>query len=154
MNNNGGRKVSSTVMYNEDWTESRLDLYAAGLSTLCLIHCLALPLLASLLPLAGQLSENELVHQGLVLLAAPATLWAGWRSLSTNGGLPFIVAAFSGLGLLLLAAFIDALSTFEQPMTVIGALLLASAHFWRWARYRQRSLLRNVISEADDLSGE
>ena len=131
--------------------DGRLDLYAAGLSTLCLIHCIGLPLLAALLPVAGQLSENELVHRILVLLAAPATLWLGWKTLPIKGALPFIVAGFSGLALLLLAAFVDAVSAYERSLTVTGAVLLASAHLWRWARFRVAPQ-REKPFEVDDLS--
>ena len=132
--------------------EGFLDLYATGLSALCLIHCLVLPLFVSLLPLAGQLSENALVHRLLVLLAAPATFWAGWRSLSMIGGQFFIVVAMGGLGLLMSAAFVDALSAYELGMTVTGALLLASAHLWRWARHRRGARRQHETCEADDLS--
>ena len=115
---------------------SGLDLCAAALSILCLIHCAALPLLAALLPLAGQLSENEMVHRALALLAVPPSLGAIRKAWPTEGFGPFIVAAPSGLVLLLLAAFVEAASAYETPMTVAGALLLGSAHLWRWARYR------------------
>ena len=115
---------------------SRLDLCAASLSTLCLIHCAALPLLATLLPLAGQLSENEMVHRVLALLAVPASLGAIRKALPAPGSLPFIVAALSGLALLLLAAFVEVASAYEQPTTIIGALLLGGAHLWRWTRHR------------------
>ena len=117
---------------------SPLDLYAAGLSTLCLIHCLALPLLVTLLPLAAHFAENELVHQVLVLLAAPASLWVIRKVWSTKGGGLFIGAALIGLGLLLLGAFVGAVAAYEEPITVAGAVLLGSAHLWRWLRYRGR----------------
>ena len=128
-----------------------LDLYAAGLSTLCLLHCLALPLLASLLPLVGQWFGNEFVHRALVLAAAPATFWVAWRFPRTKGNQPFLVVAFSGLGLLLLVAFVDAVSAYEQPITVAGALLLASAHLSRWAGHRRGALPCAESSESDDL---
>ena len=115
---------------------SPLDLYAAGLSTLCLIHCLALPFLATLLPLAALFAENELVHQVLVLLAAPASLWVIRKVWSTKGSGLFIGAALIGLGLLLLGAFVGAVAAYEEPITVAGAILLGSAHLWRWLRYR------------------
>jgi len=120
-----------------------VDLYAAGLSTLCLLHCLALPLLASLLPIAGQLSENEALHRGLVLLAAPATLWVVWRSLQAKGGRLFLLLGPTGLGLLTLAAFAPPFSAYERPMTVIGALVLAAAHLWRLARHHRSLALRH-----------
>ncbi len=113
-----------------------VDVYATTLSLLCLLHCLALPLLTTFLPLAGQLSENELIHQVMVLLAAPATLWAVWNSLPKAATLwPFIVGACFGLTLLLLAGFIEAFATYETWLTVVGALCLASAHIWRWSRH-------------------
>ncbi|MEO0997215.1 MAG: MerC domain-containing protein [Pseudomonadota bacterium] len=115
-----------------------LDLYAAGLSTLCLIHCLALPLVATLLPLAANFAESELVHMALVLLAAPVSLWVVRKAWSTGGSGLFVGAALTGLGLLLLGAFVGAVAVYEEPLTVAGAVLLGSAHLWRWLQYRGR----------------
>lgn len=115
-----------------------LDLYAAGLSTLCLVHCLALPILATLLPFAAYFAENELVHQVLVLLALPVSLWVVRKVWSSAGSGPFVAAALTGLGLLLLGAFVGPVSAYEVPITVVGAVLLGSAHLWRWLRYRSR----------------
>lgn len=117
---------------------SSLDLYAVGLSTLCLIHCLALPFLATLLPLAAHFAENELVHQVLVLLAAPVSLWVVRKAWSTEGGGLFAGIALTGLGLLLLGAFVGAVAAYEEPITVAGAVLLGAAHSWRWLRHRGR----------------
>jgi len=113
-----------------------VDLYAAALSFLCLLHCLALPLVTTFLPLAGQLSENELVHQVMVLLAAPATVWAVRKSRPNAQALwPFMACAAFGLLLLLLAGFVHAFHAYETGLTVVGALCLASAHIWRWFRH-------------------
>ncbi len=114
----------------------RLDLLAIGLSTLCLIHCLALPVLASALPFAAHFSENELVHKLLVLMAAPVSLIVVRTARSAGGSGLFVVAALAGLGLLFLGAFVSALSAYEELITVAGAILLASAHLWRWLRHR------------------
>ena len=53
------------------------DVSAIALSGLCLLPCLALPLLAALLPLFGTWSEAEGVHGVFVLIAVPAlaVLW-------------------------------------------------------------------------------
>lgn len=112
----------------------RLDLYAAGLSALCLLHCLALPLLVTIMPLAALAAENELVHQILVIAAVPVSLRVIWRTLATRGNRLFVGAALGGLGLLLLAAFGEAVSAYEEPITVVGGLLLGSAHLWHWRR--------------------
>ena len=59
---------------------ARLDLYAVGLSTLCLLHCLALPVLVALMPMAAQAAESELVHRALVVAAVPVSLWVIWKT--------------------------------------------------------------------------
>ena len=117
-------------------TTARLDLYAAGLSTLCLLHCLALPLLVSLMPLAAQAAESELAHRVLVVAAVPVSLRVIWKILPAAGNGLFVGAALSGLGLLLVAAFVEALSAYEEPLTVAGGVLLGSAHLWHWTQQR------------------
>lgn len=111
-----------------------LDLYAMSLSGLCLVHCLALPLMASLLPLLGQLSEWEWVHRALVLLAAPVTLWVIWLSRIDQHLRWFRRLAMAALLLLLAAAFSERLAAWEEPLTILGATLLGGSHLLRWRR--------------------
>ncbi len=113
---------------------ARLDLYAIGLSTLCVLHCLALPLLVVLMPVAAQFSESELVHQVLVIAAVPVSLRVIWKTRPVKDNRPFVGAALVGLGLLLLAAFVETVSRYEESITVTGAALLGSAHLWHWKR--------------------
>ena len=105
--------------------------------SLCLIHCIALPLAVTLFPIAGLISGDELVHKILVLLAAPATIWLVYKASIGDRNLVFIVTALSGLALLLIAAFIEVLSTFETPLTLLGATVLGFSHLQRWLRLRQ-----------------
>ncbi len=123
---------------------SHVDLYAVGLSILCLIHCLALPALVVLLPLAAQLSDNPFVHRLLVLLAVPVSLWAIRRAAAVDGSGPFMGVALTGLGLLLVAAFAGLAPAYEESLTVAGALLLGAAHLWRWRRYRGKYPVRQI----------
>lgn len=113
---------------------ARFDLYAVGLSTLCVIHCVALPLLVALMPMVAQAAQSELVHKVLVIVAVPVSLRVIWKARPVAGNALFIGAASVGLGLLLLAAFLEALSAYEEPLTVAGGVLLASAHLWHWLR--------------------
>ena len=115
---------------------SRLNLVAAALSTLCIIHCLALPLLISVLALSVPFTENETVHITLVLLAAPATLWVIYRSRSQRHFRLFIATASTGLIVMLAGTFVHPLERFEEPMTVAGALILVTAHLWHWSALR------------------
>ena len=112
----------------------RLDLYAVGLSTLCLLHCVALPVLAALMPVLGQAAENELVHRVLAVSAVPVSLRVIWKTRPLNRNRLFVGAALLGLALLLLPAFVEAVSAYEEPITVAGGVLLASAHIWHWLR--------------------
>ena len=113
---------------------ARLDLYAVGLSTLCVLHCVALPVLVALMPMVGQAAENELVHRVLAVAAVPVSLRVIWKTRPLSDNRLFVGAALLGLGLLLLGAFMEALSAYEEPITVAGGVLLASAHIWHWLR--------------------
>lgn len=114
-----------------------LDASAITLSGLCLIHCLALPALAVVLPLAGLRAEQEWVHQVFALSALPVTAFAMTRPFHDGARTSFILLAGTGLALLIGAAFIEGLHDFETPLTVTGALLLATAHIRRWRRQHE-----------------
>ena len=133
-----------------DSGSARLNLCAVGLSTLCLLHCIALPILITVLPVAAQAAENELVHQALVLAAVPVSLRVVWKTLPLDGNRLFVGAALGGLGLLLLAAFVEAVSQYEQPITVAGGALLGSAHLWHWMRRCGGSVTRRLPAEPDE----
>ncbi len=104
-----------------------LDMASMGLSGLCVAHCLALPFLVAALPFLGIFSQNELVHQVLVSIAAPLSVLALWRS---GGWRKIVVVApmAAGLAMLAAAAFIPDLEPVEAPLSVVGALLVAAAH--------------------------
>lgn len=112
------------------------DLCAVALSSACLLHCLALPLLASALPLLSHFSESHTVHVALVMMAAPITLWIVWDVLKSGGGRLFALVALTGLSLMLLAVLVPVLEQFEVELTVAGVLLLGGAHLWRWNHHR------------------
>ncbi len=117
---------------------SALDVSAVGLSSLCLVHCLLLPVASAALPLAGALAEAEWVHRVLVLMALPITAFAIMRHRDAPMRLVFIAPACLGLSLLLAAAFAEPLHAFETQLTVAGALLLATTHMGRWASRHAR----------------
>lgn len=113
---------------------SPLDASAVGLSTACLLHCLALPVAAAVLPALGVVADNEWIHRGFVLVAMVVTGLALVRSMS-GARWAFIPLAIVGLALLIAGAFLEPMEAHETPLTVAGALILASAHIWRWRRH-------------------
>ena len=109
-----------------------IDASAITMSGLCLVHCLALPLMAALLPLAGVAAEAEWLHKVFVAVAIPLSGFAVLRGATGRGRAGFVILATSGLALLVSAAFVEALHDIETPLTVSGALLLVGAHVRRW----------------------
>jgi hypothetical protein len=114
-----------------------IDASAITLSGLCLIHCLVLPLAVAFLPIAGVVAEAEWVHKMFVVTAMPISAWAIVRSDQMSGRAVFVLLASVGLSLLVAAAFIEPLQNLETPLTVLGALMLASAHILRWRFHRK-----------------
>jgi hypothetical protein len=114
-----------------------LDASAVALSGLCLLHCLALPLLATLLPLFGAWAHAEWVHVLFVAVALPLSGQALWRA-QRRHPVPALAwaGAALGLGLLLAGAFGWAGAAAETPLTVAGSLLLAGVHGWNALRHR------------------
>lgn len=96
------------------------------LSFLCLIHCLALPWLAVLMPMAPLLDESA--HLYLFLLLAPIAAFAAWQGLRKHGkSKPAIYLSF-GLALAAMALLAPIGESLEILLTVIGSLLLISGH--------------------------
>ena len=111
------------------------DASAATLSSLCIVHCIGLPLFTTLLPIASLFSEEEGLHLTMVLLAVPVTLWVVFVEVKTRRSTMFIAPALLGLALMLSAVFVGALSAYELHLTVVGGVTLAAAHLWRWTHH-------------------
>lgn len=113
------------------------DKLAIGLSLLCTIHCLALPLILVLLPSMVALQpDNEAFHAWMVVAVLPSSIYAltlGCK-LHQRYGL-FIIGAF-GLMLLVLGLVLGEErigETTEKIITVLGASFVAVGH---WFNYR------------------
>ena len=108
------------------------DKAAISLSGLCLVHCLALPLLVAFYPVAFVLAlSEEFFHWAMVMMAIPistTSLFVGCQKHEKRQ-----VLLVGGLGLVLLVApFAVSHEVTDEQMevvvTVLGALLLATAH--------------------------
>lgn len=107
-----------------------LDRLSIGLSVLCLIHCMALPLVIAVLPFAANLGlESEAFHMNLLLTAIPISSFAFWRGFRCHGNVR--VLAFGSLGLFFMAiALLPQMHVHESMLTMFGVISLASAHFF------------------------
>jgi MerC mercury resistance protein len=115
-----------------------LDLTAVGLSGLCLVHCLALPLVVALLPFLAQYSDGHLHLQMLaaVLPLSALALTVGYRRhrdrrILTAGCIAMLLltigatVAHAQLGL-----------TADRAFTMAGSLTLAMTHYFNATRAR------------------
>ena len=102
-----------------------------GLSLLCLVHCLALPLLAASLPAAALLmAHSTATHLALLAVALPLGLVVLWRGRRQAGPWPLWLG---GAGFALMAAAI-ALPALDQPLTIAGVALVMGGHLLNWRR--------------------
>ena len=104
-----------------------------------MVHCLGLPLLTAVLPLASVFGGNEEVHLVMVVLAVPVTAWVVFSEFSDNRNMRFIAAACIGIGLMISTIAVPVFEPYETIITVIGGTLLAGAHLWRWFRNKSHS---------------
>ncbi|GGE75954.1 MerC domain-containing protein [Sphingomonas prati] len=106
-----------------------LDTVAAMLSSLCLLHCIAIPVAIALLPaFALAIPDLPWLHAALLVVAVPASglaLWRGWRVHHDR-----VPATVGALGLAIMATALLAVphSLTEVSLTVGGGLLVATGH--------------------------
>jgi hypothetical protein len=106
-----------------------LDRFAIGLSSLCLLHCLAAPLLLLLLP-AVSFALPASFHIWMLLAAIPVSVLALRSGHRNHRQMMPTFAAVFGLCLLGFGAIFIATAKLELLVTVAGAICLAAAHFW------------------------
>lgn len=108
----------------------RLDRWAIWLSAACVVHCLAVTILAAALSTAGGLLGSPLIHEaGLVAAVLLAAVAFGRGLLAHRRALPLILG---GLGLTAMTAAIFVSHAgghrLETILTIGGVVLLATGH--------------------------
>jgi hypothetical protein len=106
---------------------------AATASILCLAHCLALPVLILVLPVAaGIFVGSDLFHIVMLALVTPLALVAFWLGYRRHGDVrPMLIGGLglAGLGLAVLPGFSEQV---ETAVTTASSLVLVIAHVWNW----------------------
>lgn len=116
------------------------DKLAIGLSGLCLLHCLALPLFIILIPSIASLPlAQEAFHLWMVLAVIPTSLYALTLGCKKHNQISLV-----GYGIVGLTALISALvfghqlgEAGEKVMTTIGAFIIAFAHLKNYRLCKQ-----------------
>jgi hypothetical protein len=117
---------------------SWLDGFAIGASALCLVHCLALPLIFAVAPAATRLlGMPAWFHVAAFAVAVPASALAMLRGYRLHGVLLPVIFATLGLFLLGLGALAGFRLFLETGVTVAGSLILAAGHLRNWRLQRR-----------------
>lgn len=111
---------------NKIW--DKIGICASGL---CLIHCLATPILLLVFPtLKLTLLESHIVHEIFALVVISSILIAVYPHCKKHGHTDIIAIAFGGVAFVVAALlFHDLPSSIADSLTIIGSILLIIAHF-------------------------
>jgi len=111
------------------------DRVGIGLSGICAIHCLLVPVIVALLPLWPAFEEfHEYTHLIFFIAISPAV----YLSLRRRHSSPKItILLLSGLGVIFIAWYLnDQLGEYgEAGITLVGSILLISGH---WMNYKSK----------------
>jgi len=121
-----------------------LDKAAVTLSGLCLLHCLLLPVIITVLPFFGQFSERHL-HAEMLVIVLPISLIALTIGFRRHADKRVVGWGIAGLLLLIVGATL-AHNLYgivaDRMLTITGSVILAVAH------YRNSRLSRNCRAPA------
>ncbi|MEH6789014.1 MerC domain-containing protein [Parasphingorhabdus sp.] len=107
---------------------------AISASLLCLVHCLALPVLLLVLPgLLGIFAQSELFHAAVFLVFAPFAAIAFLIGYRSHGQAVPAMLGLAGLVCLAVALVPGLGEQGEYWITITGSLLLVTGHLLNWA---------------------
>jgi drug/metabolite transporter (DMT)-like permease len=114
------------------------DQAAIALSAVCIVHCLAVPVLIAVLPIAA-LSFGDATHfHALMLWLVVPTSVAGFGlGFRVHRRLGLVLLGAAGVAVLVAAALWGHSvwrESFEIGVSVVGGLILAAAH---WLNFRE-----------------
>jgi hypothetical protein len=115
--------------------QRRGDSAGIMLSGVCLLHCLAAPAIAAVIPalaFAGGHQWDYAVHWSLLLVAAPVSAWTLRQGRKSHGRNRWVVLGAMGLLLMLSGVVLHTPAHTERWLTVAGVLVLAAAHVLNW----------------------
>lgn len=118
------------------------DGLAIGLSVLCAIHCLALPLVLGLLPSLMALPlQSEAFHFWMVIVVIPTSLYALTLGCKRHKRYQVVGLGIAGLSCLLLALALEHSlgEVGEKVLTLAGAALISLGHYFNYRLCQQHN---------------
>lgn len=121
-------------------SRGRLDQISIGLSLLCAVHCLVLPVLAGLLPVLTAWSGGDVhFHAVMLILVVPLSGLALGRGWLHHRDIAVLLLGVAGVMIMALAAltgheFLN--ESGERLASLFGSILLAAGHLRNYRRCR------------------
>lgn len=115
-----------------------LDGTAVVLSALCLVHCLALPLIVIVVPFLAQFAEGHL-HLQMLVFVLPLSTFALAIGFHRHRNSRILSAGIVGMLLLIIGATVAHTHLgllADRAFTICGSLTLATAHYFNSVRTR------------------
>lgn len=110
-----------------------LDAIGFSASLLCAIHCLAMPVLLSILPLTGtQLLDDPLIEYGFIVLSLALACSSLIRSYLKYHQDPFPLQLLSAGFLFIIGGRFLGHEVAEGILTATGGISIALAHYINW----------------------
>ncbi|MEM1404526.1 MAG: MerC domain-containing protein [Pseudomonadota bacterium] len=117
---------------NENETRTWADRAAIGLSGLCALHCLLLPVALTVIPsIAGMGIADEAFHVWMIVLVVPISAFALFIGCRKHRQLSVLAKGGVGLAVLISAPLLghDVLGEVgEKTVTLVGAMIVAWSH--------------------------
>ena len=114
------------------------DQIAIALSAICIVHCLAVPLVVAILPIAAvSFGEDQHFHELMLWLVVPTSFLGFLLGYRQHGRSGLVMLGAAGVAVLVAVAIWghEAWSApVEISVSVAGSLLLATAH---WLNFRE-----------------
>ncbi len=117
-------------MDNRTLSDKIWDKIGICASGLCLVHCLATPILLLVFPtLKITLADNHLFHEIFAVIVVSSILLAVYPHCKRHGHTDIIAIAFAGVAFVLSGLFMHDLPlAISHTITIIGSILLIIAH--------------------------
>ena len=113
----------------------RLDQLGMVASLACAVHCAALPLVATVLPLIGmEFLANPAVEMAMICLSAVIGFWSLTGSYSLHKKVVPLLVLLAGFFVIASGHFL--FETVEAVMVPLGGFTIASAHYLNWKANR------------------
>lgn len=110
------------------------DRIAIALSAVCIVHCLAVPLLAAVLPIAfASFGAEAHFHEWMLWVVVPTSVFGFALGVRYHRRFGIAALGMAGLGIVAVAALVAHaywLWWQELLLSVFGSVLLVAAH-WR-----------------------